>query len=419
MNFAVKNGSPVPSETEIRLELEHLLSSSVFRGSKRCHDFTSYICGKVFEGAADTLKERTIAQEVFGRSPHEGFGDDNIVRVGAREVRRRLALYYSGEGTDNLVRIELPTGCYVPEFRYQSERPQPLSEPRRLNAPPAAVVRGWPRRYVWTAVAVVLVFVFGALYLRSARHSSAPFEKFWSPAFDSPTAVIVMPHPIAYLPSAHALLLDQEMNGKPGSVEVRAINVPSDRLDGNDFVPVFNHYVGFGDAIAAAETLSVLALHGRSAQLRLADKLEFSDLYGSTVILIGGAFANRWTAEITKNLRYQFLFEDQSKPWIVDSQSDKKWGLSNITDDRRTSEDYILICRMPHAQTGKFLVLVAGLTVFGTEAGGRILSNPKLLEPILQGLPKDWETRNLEIVMKVEVVGGGPVLPSLVAAYTW
>ena len=112
----------VPNETEARREIEHVLSSSVFRGSKRCHDFTNYVCAKTLQGASGTLKERTIAIDVFGRRTNEAVGDDNIVRVGAREVRKRLALYYAGEGAEDPVRIELPTGTYVPVFRYQSEK---------------------------------------------------------------------------------------------------------------------------------------------------------------------------------------------------------------------------------------------------------------------------------------------------------
>jgi hypothetical protein len=209
------------------------------------------------------------------------------------------------------------------------------------------------------------------------------------------------------------------MNGKPALAVARPIHIPPQRLDGSDFIPILNQYVGFGDAVAAHNVSSVFEQRGVLAQLRLADKLEFNDLYGSTVVLIGGSFTNRWTAEITKGLRYQFRFEGQSKPWIVDSQGDQEWGLASLTEDRRTPEDYILICRLPHAQTGKFMVVVAGLAGFGTEAGGRILSDPKLLEPVLQNLPKDWENHNLEMVMKLEVVGEAPGLPSLVAAHTW
>ena len=418
----------VPSEAEIRQELGRILSSSVFRGSKRCHDFMNYVCTKATHGAAETLKERTIALEVYGRPTHEGFTDDNIVRVGAREVRKRLALYYTGEGADDPVRIHLPTGSYVPTFSYdyrsvpvhaESSHAEVRAAEPDSSASSKANLSTRSTRLWMAAVAVVVVAILAVALIRF-RQTPTGFESFWKPAFDSPApALLVMPHPIVYQPSARALLLDMQTNGKPDLAVSRAIHLPPEQLGGADFVPVFNQYIGFGDAVAAVDAYSVFANHGRSAQLRLADKVEFNDLYGSTVVLIGGSFANRWTAEVTKNLRYQFRFENQSKPWIVDTQSDKKWGLASITDDRRTVEDYVLICRIPQAQTGKLMVIVAGLAVFGTEAGGRILSDPKLLEPVLKELPNGWANHNLEIVMKVEVVGEGPAVSTLVGTHVW
>ena len=416
---------PRPSEYEIRRQLEHVLSSSVFRGSKRCQDFTNYVCTRALKGAAETLKERTIAIEVFGRRTHEEPGGDNIVRVGAREVRRRLALYYTGEGADDRVRIDLPTGSYVPVFRYRSEPSQlpalgfPASGYTWEPSPQAAhraETWGQYRPVLW-ALAVVLAVSLGWWLF---RHLESGFDIFWKPALASqPPPLLVVSHPIVYQPSSRALFMDEQRNGKPRLPMQRAIDLPAKAVDGSDFVPVFNQYVGLGDAVAAFHLYSLFSQGSRAAQLRLADRVEFSDLYGSNVILIGGSFTNRWTAEMTKSMRYQFRFEGQSKPWIVDSQTQRQWGLSSITDDRRTPEDYILICRIPHAQTGAFMVIIAGLAVYGTEAAGRIVSDPKLLEPVLGSLSKDWASHNLEMVMKVEVVSDGPALPTLAAVYEW
>src|SRR3954453_20678774 len=85
---------PAPQPDEIRLQLQQILASPVFHGSKRCQQFLEYVCVKALAGEAGTLKERTVAVEVFGRPAHIDLGEDTIVRVGAREVRKRLAQYY-------------------------------------------------------------------------------------------------------------------------------------------------------------------------------------------------------------------------------------------------------------------------------------------------------------------------------------
>src|SRR5215813_10741765 len=83
-----------PSPEEIRRQLGSILKSPAFHGSKRCHQFLEYVCEKALAGETGALKERTIAIEVFGRQPQSDLGEDTIVRVGAREVRKRLAQYY-------------------------------------------------------------------------------------------------------------------------------------------------------------------------------------------------------------------------------------------------------------------------------------------------------------------------------------
>ena len=109
---------PNPIQPEaIREELNRVLASHEFRSSKRSQDFLRYVIDHTLNGQADILKERTIGIEVFGRSTSYDPSGDATVRVKAGEVRKRLGLYYAGEGLHNPLHIELPAGTYVPEFR--------------------------------------------------------------------------------------------------------------------------------------------------------------------------------------------------------------------------------------------------------------------------------------------------------------
>src|SRR5258708_6340936 len=130
----------LPMPDEIRAELRAILTSPSFHGSKRCQQFLGYVCEKSLSGEAATLKERTVAVEVFGRRPQSDLGDDTIVRVSAREVRKRLVQFYaSPEGAASLVNIDLVSGSYVPEFRYAGAT-------REQEHRPLAVAVDPPRR---------------------------------------------------------------------------------------------------------------------------------------------------------------------------------------------------------------------------------------------------------------------------------
>jgi hypothetical protein len=86
----------------------------------------------------------------------------------------------------------------------------------------------------------------------------------------------------------------------------RTIDVPPQFLNGSDYVPVTGQYVGYADALAALR-LDSLIQHGTKVRVRLASRVEFNDLVGSGAILVG-AFTNRWTAELTKGLRFHFAY---------------------------------------------------------------------------------------------------------------
>ncbi len=410
----------IPEPSEIRRELELILASSVFRGSKRCQDFLRYVSTKSLEGEAGTLKERTLAIEVFGRDTATDLGADSIVRVGAREVRKRLAQYYVTDGAHDPVRIDLPPGSYVPSFHYygeDAEAAQRSEGPLAAVLPPKPPQAGSPSHFLLPAAMVFAALAVLAIGLWSFARRGTPFDSFWAPVFKTKSPVVlVLPHPIVYHPSSRATDLDLALHGDSRLPVQRPLNLPPQLLNGSDFVPVLDQYVGFGDAVAALRFTTLLDRHARYARFRLASKVEFSDLRDSTPILIG-AFTNRWTVELTKNMRFRF-HSNGGNYGILDTSGHHIWSLAKKADGR-SAEDYVLICRLPHSETGNFIMIGAGVNMTGTEEAGRILADPESLSPILRQLPKGWETRNLELVLHVEVVGDTPVLPQLVAVQSW
>ena len=67
----------------VNLQVDRLLSSSHFRNSRRYTDLLRFVVQQTLEGRADSLKERTLGIEVFGREPNFDTAGDSIVRVAA------------------------------------------------------------------------------------------------------------------------------------------------------------------------------------------------------------------------------------------------------------------------------------------------------------------------------------------------
>ena len=100
----------------LQQHLKEVIEGDVFKGSHRSGQFLQYIVDQAVAGHFDSLKERVIGMELFGRSASYDTGDDAIVRVTASDVRKRLLQHYGRYGATSGFRISLPSGSYIPEI---------------------------------------------------------------------------------------------------------------------------------------------------------------------------------------------------------------------------------------------------------------------------------------------------------------
>ena len=113
-----------PDRERILESLERIERSRGFRRSLRMTRFLRFVVEGALDGRIDDLRESVLGIEVFDRGNSFDPAVDNIVRVDAARLRSKLADYYASEGADESIRIELPKGGYVPEFRFMTVRPE-------------------------------------------------------------------------------------------------------------------------------------------------------------------------------------------------------------------------------------------------------------------------------------------------------
>jgi hypothetical protein len=107
---------PDHNEAEIRSEMERIRVSHSMSGCNRLLQLLDFVVNSTLRGEASHLKETTIGVEVFGRSPDYDPKVDTIVRSQAWRLRTKLRKYYSSEGMNDPMVIDIPTGQYVPSF---------------------------------------------------------------------------------------------------------------------------------------------------------------------------------------------------------------------------------------------------------------------------------------------------------------
>jgi hypothetical protein len=199
-------------------ELERVCGSSHFRSSRRSCEFLRYVVHVTLDGRMDSLKERSIGIDLFGRDTSYEPSSDATVRVRANEVRKRLSSYYtssSAAAQKCSIRIDLPTGTYVPRFlpfSPDADRPpatQPFAVPSILAPAPwpesktvaslatpadaASVVP--PIRSLTLMRPALLALLVCALLLRHQLETREEYLRFWDHLLSGRNAMVLSVSP--------------------------------------------------------------------------------------------------------------------------------------------------------------------------------------------------------------------------------
>lgn len=387
----------------IREQLAKILESPLFANSKRCSRMLQYTVECALTGPAEHVRERTLGIEVFERAPDYDTSRDPVVRTTAGDIRKRIAQYYQQAGHDGEIRIGLPPGSYVPEFRMPPRcDPAPI-----LEASPVPVTHSRPQRArkpgvaggmfaMGIAVAGVLI---AALWFKPSV-SPTSLERFWAPAFTSPGPVLLV-------------------IGGPNAVAGATSVAPEPARPKSILDLQREESMPFADATTLSRIAGLMMAKGKPLHIRKHQVLRSDDLREGPVVLIG-AFNNDWTLRFVDQMRFSVERDAVTKDgWIADRQSPggRKWLVRETAPYASVTEDYALISRVLDPRTGRLVVTAAGITKYGTAAAGEFLSDPVYMDRAMRSAPSGWERKNIQILLATELVGESSGPPRVVATH--
>ncbi len=382
----------------IREQMERILANPLFRQSKRYPALFRSIVENTLSGRTDRLKERTLGIEVFLRHPDYDTNLDPVVRTSAGEIRKRLAQYYHQPGHDGEIRIDLPSGCYVAEFR--------PPDAVQIAPPPAAAapetVRPWP---LYSAAGIIFA-VLALLAVGNIRSQTA-LDRFWAPVFDAPNSVLLC------------------LGGPKGAQPITRLQERSSQADGGAEISTLDMMrmdrVAFSDALTLSRLAGLLQSKKKTARIQRGISTSLEDLRSGPAVLIGG-FNNDWTLRLMSPLRFTLERNVQTGlQWIQDraNPSDRKWSVDISRSYLKINEDYAIISRVWDSTTERVVVVAAGITNYGTIAAGEFLTTPAYLEAISKTAPAHWEHKNMQFVLATEVISGNSGPPRVIASQFW
>ena len=422
---------------QIEQLLEDILQSPPFRTSRQCQSLFKHIVEHTLADEENSLRERLIGMEVFGRAPDYDTSEDPVVRLRAADIRKRLAQYYQThkEAPDSW-KIEIPTGSYKAQFcspgssRLLHTEAQGLAPPTKLqNTGPENVSLSSNSKHaskrfrllLLSAASLIAVAAF-LILTRTISQASTAFDLFWDPVLSNPkpTLVCTGTNPV-YMLSQQSLARYKANHGlnRDTSPNFQSL-VPRDDLKSfgsGDFLPVKDTYLTVGDASVISQVSSLLTTRHHPLDLRFGSDLSFGDLRQGSAVLIG-AFNNSWTLDMTDNLKFVFAAADTPDVSVQDrTDSSRSWHPK--LSQGKVVEDYAIVSRVVDSRTGSVFVTLAGLYHQGTQAAGDFATNPRSIAEFAKQAPKDWSKENLQLVLRTNVVNGLHEPPTVVATHYW
>jgi hypothetical protein len=367
---------------------------------------------RTLTGDTSGLKERTLGVSVFGRSPDYDSNQDPIVRSTAAEVRKKIAQYYQEPQHQSELRIELIAGSYVPEFHAVAVDPVLATQTAKTRRQPA-------RRFVYLALAVAAASGLAlAVWYPTWRQPAT--DRFWTPTLKAPGDVLIcVGQPVAYnLRSSEAQDRVQSMTDHSSTP---APWPGQETIALNQLVVLWDRYVALGDAFCLIRMAGFLDKHGKRYRVRGEGSISFPDLRETAAVLIG-AFDNQWTLRVAGKSRFTFVKDsahDTDMVYDRDHPERTEWKLTGAWPYWDIPNDYAIVSRVLDVNTDRPLVIAAGITQYGTTAAGEFLTDPEYFSDVLPKLPKNWEKRNLQIVLRVPVVDRASGRPRVLDTYVW
>jgi hypothetical protein len=366
---------------------------------------------------------------VFGRKPEYNPGEDNIVRVEIRQLRKRLEEYFATEGKDEPLVIVVPKGAYVPSFEPRAAAPAELpalpasaEPPTAEEAAPVATApaarRAW---WLWVPATVAAILVITCvwlwlLYRKSERELAAAVRPavertaLWPLIFneDHQTSVVcadstlVVAQTILHRPISLEEYLAHDYTGSPdhpGGDEGSLLRLLSRW-----------QFTDLADLRLVQRLYRLNADYWDKVQVRSAKTAAFQDFKNGNIVLLGSSRSNPWNRLFEPLLNFQFDFDDKTRTPFIRNRTPLAGEAAEYrgAPPGQSGDAYSLIALVPNLRHTGNVLIVAGTTAESTEATGEFITNSKASADFLNALMRRNKGRlpYFEVLLKSGTLAG-------------
>ncbi len=396
--------------------VQRVVSSRAFEKSTRMRDLLAYVCSRAVDEGAVDIREHEIGCAVFGRPDDYDTGEDNIVRVNASQVRKKLEAYFATEGAAEPVILELPKGRYVPAFRerpdLEASSPAAVAEPQAL----APVAAGATSRVVYVLAALspllmVACIWMGSLLWRGRAQAVAAQDSsvnaLWSQLIrkGESTDIVLTDSSLGLLQDLLGRAIGLSEYLQPETWRLDSLAARPD-LQMVARLAAHRHYTSLANVnitrriqtVAGAEQGQLSAVFARDFNIR--------QMKSDNVVLIGSRRANPWVELVEGQLNFRFGYDAALSQSFFENRQPRAGETAVYRNSPAVS--YCDLAFLPNlSHTGNLLV-ISGTEMEGTEAGGEFLTSPRGMATLQRYVKPDGSGKfpYFEALLKSSKVGG-------------
>ncbi|MBI1792337.1 MAG: hypothetical protein HYR60_32850 [Acidobacteria bacterium] len=380
-------------------QAERILESPLLQNSEALQNILRFLVRQSLDSPSSHPKEYQIATEVLGRPADFDPRIDSTVRVQTARLRTKLAEYYATLGSGDRIVLEIPKGSYAVTFRerFPAEAPRPETpEPRRTWTRP-------PIAFGLAGVAIlagVAAWVFPRSIQRTETPLAGPLVAFWKEFTKGDRSPLVV-------------FSNAEFVGRP-ETGLRYYNPRTDQG-----AAPFDHYTGVGEVISVHTLTQLFADLRHRVVLKRGRLLNWDDTKDRNLIFIGSPSENPALRELP--LGKEFAFR-------VMETAPRKGDLGIVNLHPRAGEqpaflassglpieeDYAVIELARSSGSAHWILLAAGTTTFGTQAGVEFVCRATTVKLLIDRL---GSVRPFAAVLRVTVNRGVPLKSEVVALH--
>ena len=373
---------------------------------------------------------------VFGRMPGYNSSEDTIVRVTVRQLRQRLELYYSAEGTANDFRIDIPKGGYVAAVERVTGKQ--VAEPIAITPPPSvipvvAISERTSVRAYQVAVVLLLVLLVGVSLLwwtgRRARVAAANVSVgpmvLWQQVFTADRKTLIVPgdggldNYIAW--EQTPIPLDQYVT-QEYQRHTNATSSPTQK----DVPVALRSVTPMADLaftallVRAADRVAAQNPEANRVEVRYARDVAVADTHDNNLILIGSESFNPWTSLYHQSMDFVERFDPAADTYTLTNKAPRQGEQKEYVYSRAhpADKEFTHLALLSNSQGVGRVLLVDGTTMGSTYGALNFLTHESLYQPVLrQATDRSGQVRDFEVVLSGNFLHGGVGNSQVVAVH--